>query len=417
VLGDLGLSRRSGASSGTTTVRGTPDFMAPETIGKPFLGDPKQANPFSADIWSLGETLSRALTGHRTFPDNEHLIRYQGYLLSFPNDALRQSGVSAEAVDFIHSLMEVNPLLRLTAADALKHPWITRSSNSTTGPYEPTSIPYPLSVNPEDPLSHSQITQASGQWTLTQPVRSYDTQASAAWTETGPISALHRGSASPFGQLPAYQRSPYAVLDQVQAWPTIEEAPSKAGLFLLPEDITAPSPAKNRRRIPEKQRAMVRKDMRENNRKQFSKNLQFQAPIPAHLIANLNRGTGNQEETVSWTFQQGNEKDVTHGMTADAPFASGPSQPFSSSSYLRTMEANFMKDFTCCGLALASLHDLLQHFEETHANAPAPPPPPPPSQPMQSSFETVHGMPVAPAEVQQSLEVNPEYGIDWFRTM
>jgi transcription factor SFP1 len=35
------------------------------------------------------------------------------------------------------------------------------------------------------------------------------------------------------------------------------------------------------------------------------------------------------------------------------------------------MEANFMKDFTCCGLTLASLHDLLQHFEEVHANAPA----------------------------------------------
>jgi transcription factor SFP1 len=35
------------------------------------------------------------------------------------------------------------------------------------------------------------------------------------------------------------------------------------------------------------------------------------------------------------------------------------------------MEAAFMKDFTCCGLTLASLHDLLQHFEETHANAPA----------------------------------------------
>lgn len=30
-----------------------------------------------------------------------------------------------------------------------------------------------------------------------------------------------------------------------------------------------------------------------------------------------------------------------------------------------------MKDFTCCGLVLDSLHDLLQHFEETHTQASA----------------------------------------------
>jgi transcription factor SFP1 len=55
--------------------------------------------------------------------------------------------------------------------------------------------------------------------------------------------------------------------------------------------------------------------------------------------------------------------------TSPAQFNNSPS--FHSSSYLPKMEANFMKDFTCCGLTLASLHDLLQHFEETHANAPA----------------------------------------------
>ncbi|KAF2638276.1 hypothetical protein P280DRAFT_491725 [Massarina eburnea CBS 473.64] len=36
-----------------------------------------------------------------------------------------------------------------------------------------------------------------------------------------------------------------------------------------------------------------------------------------------------------------------------------------------SMEANFMRDFTCCGLTLANLHDVLQHFEEVHADAPA----------------------------------------------
>ncbi|KAF2785552.1 hypothetical protein K505DRAFT_261841, partial [Melanomma pulvis-pyrius CBS 109.77] len=58
-------------------------------------------------------------------------------------------------------------------------------------------------------------------------------------------------------------------------------------------------------------------------------------------------------------------------MTGTSPAALNGSPSFHSSSYLPKMEAAFMKDFTCCGLTLASLHDLLQHFEETHANAPA----------------------------------------------
>jgi hypothetical protein len=62
-------------------------------------------------------------------------------------------------------------------------------------------------------------------------------------------------------------------------------------------------------------------------------------------------------------------------MTGTSPTAFGNGSPsFHSSSYLPKMEAAFMKDFTCCGLTLASLHDLLQHFEETHTNAPVPHP-------------------------------------------
>jgi transcription factor SFP1 len=43
------------------------------------------------------------------------------------------------------------------------------------------------------------------------------------------------------------------------------------------------------------------------------------------------------------------------------------SSSYHSSSYLPKLEASFMKDFSCCDMILASLHDLLQHFEEAHA--------------------------------------------------
>ena len=53
-------------------------------------------------------------------------------------------------------------------------------------------------------------------------------------------------------------------------------------------------------------------------------------------------------------------------MTGSSPFAY-QSPSFHSSSYLPKMEANFMRDFSCCGMTLPTLHDLLQHYEECHA--------------------------------------------------
>ncbi|APA09904.1 hypothetical protein SS1G_05845 [Sclerotinia sclerotiorum 1980 UF-70] len=56
--------------------------------------------------------------------------------------------------------------------------------------------------------------------------------------------------------------------------------------------------------------------------------------------------------------------DIIMAGTSPFPYQS-PS--YHSSSYLPKLEANFMKDFSCCGNTLATLHDLLQHYEESHA--------------------------------------------------
>jgi transcription factor SFP1 len=54
-------------------------------------------------------------------------------------------------------------------------------------------------------------------------------------------------------------------------------------------------------------------------------------------------------------------------MQGTSPFGGVAQSPsFHSSSYLPKLEANFMRDFTCCGQILPNLHDLLQHYEEAH---------------------------------------------------
>lgn len=52
--------------------------------------------------------------------------------------------------------------------------------------------------------------------------------------------------------------------------------------------------------------------------------------------------------------------------TSPSPYGGPQSSSFHSSSYLPKLEANFMRDFTCCGNILPNLHDLLQHYEEAH---------------------------------------------------
>jgi len=57
-------------------------------------------------------------------------------------------------------------------------------------------------------------------------------------------------------------------------------------------------------------------------------------------------------------------------MQGSSPFTGQHQSPsFHSGSYLPKLEANFMRDFTCCGKMLANLHDLLQHYEESHAES------------------------------------------------
>ena len=53
-------------------------------------------------------------------------------------------------------------------------------------------------------------------------------------------------------------------------------------------------------------------------------------------------------------------------MEGSSPFPY-QSPSYHSSSYLPKLEANFMRDFRCCGMTLPSTHELLQHYEENHA--------------------------------------------------
>lgn len=74
---------------------------------------------------------------------------------------------------------------------------------------------------------------------------------------------------------------------------------------------------------------------------------------------------------------------LMNNMPAPNPANTQSMSPIHSSSYLPNLEADFCKDYSCCGMLLPTLHDLLRHYEEAHIS-PSPPIEPPVLKRMQS---------------------------------
>lgn len=82
-------------------------------------------------MWSVGVVTYILLCGFAPFPD---FMKIRDGDFSFPSPFW--DGVSFLAQDFIKRLLTVDPDMRMTAAGALSHPWITsrhaKHSESTT---------------------------------------------------------------------------------------------------------------------------------------------------------------------------------------------------------------------------------------------------------------------------------------------
>lgn len=125
-LTDFGLSAKMQPDELLHGALGTPLFVAPEIL-KGYGYD------CACDMWSLGVVLYLVLCGYPPFPYDHpgELVRaiINGEYC-FP--AQEWDHVSGDAKDALTRMMEVNPKHRLTAAQALEHPWF-RAAQSTSG--------------------------------------------------------------------------------------------------------------------------------------------------------------------------------------------------------------------------------------------------------------------------------------------
>ncbi|RDA96086.1 hypothetical protein CP533_5779 [Ophiocordyceps camponoti-saundersi (nom. inval.)] len=137
-IADFGLAKIIGEESFTTTLCGTPSYVAPE-----ILADSKQRQYTKAvDIWSLGVVLYICLCGFPPFSD-ELYSRDFPFTLSqqirsgrFDYPSPYWDSVGDPALDLIDSMLMVDPTKRFTIDQCLSHPWLTNNMpgvNDSTG--------------------------------------------------------------------------------------------------------------------------------------------------------------------------------------------------------------------------------------------------------------------------------------------
>ena len=141
---DFGLSRVVDEGSFMRTMVGTPAYVAPEVLASRGSGGYTPA----VDLWSLGVITYVMLCGFQPFDasDTDTLFRrIRAGAYDFPEPYW--TPVSPLAKDFVRALMTVDPAARLTAVQALHHPWILAASSDESAP------PCPKRPRTEDPCS------------------------------------------------------------------------------------------------------------------------------------------------------------------------------------------------------------------------------------------------------------------------
>jgi len=130
-IGDFGISKRTGGSTALRTMAiGTLGYMAPEILGiycpeeAESLDDGESIYTSAVDIWALGQLTHKMLTNEAVFDGTRQLIIYVTRGKEFPVRDLEHISASSQSTDFIHQAMAASPRKRLTAAAALKHPWL-----------------------------------------------------------------------------------------------------------------------------------------------------------------------------------------------------------------------------------------------------------------------------------------------------
>ncbi|KAJ3370986.1 hypothetical protein GGF31_003716 [Allomyces arbusculus] len=141
MIADFGLARclESEAFPMLTTTCGTPGFMSPEILQRKPYGK-------AVDLWAIGVIAYFLLVGYTPFDRNTTAEEIQAIVSGDWTFSPKEywAHVSETAKDFIRHLLKLDPNERLTARQALEHPWLAPYAPAV--PAAPPAAPVPVPV-------------------------------------------------------------------------------------------------------------------------------------------------------------------------------------------------------------------------------------------------------------------------------
>uniref|UniRef100_A0A8C0A0Y4 calcium/calmodulin-dependent protein kinase n=1 Tax=Anas zonorhyncha TaxID=75864 RepID=A0A8C0A0Y4_9AVES len=136
-LADFGLAIEvQGEQQAWFGFAGTPGYLSPEVLRKDPYGKP-------VDMWACGVILYILLVGYPPFWDEDQHRLYQQIkagAYDFPSP--EWDTVTPEAKDLINKMLTINPAKRITASEALKHPWICQRSTVASMMHRQETVDY-----------------------------------------------------------------------------------------------------------------------------------------------------------------------------------------------------------------------------------------------------------------------------------
>ncbi|KAH0798079.1 Calcium/calmodulin-dependent protein kinase type II subunit alpha [Histomonas meleagridis] len=121
---------------------GVPLYWAPEIVRN-------ETYSYSVDIWAAGVIMYYILTGFVPFNPFDQSVMFQQIVNGIKIDSFPSNPpISNEAKDLILKMLDINPFNRVTAREALNHPWFdnyvpyiaSQLKNKISNSYEDTGF-------------------------------------------------------------------------------------------------------------------------------------------------------------------------------------------------------------------------------------------------------------------------------------
>ena len=130
---------------------GTPGYMAPEVLKSRYYTT-------KCDMWAAGVVMFILLSGTMPFDVTDTKAQMKG---QFAFASTRWITVTDSAKDLVSSLLKVNPRVRLSATQALEHPWMKKGTKVHLLPIKSVCVPIAIMNSPNNSISSTKENDVS----------------------------------------------------------------------------------------------------------------------------------------------------------------------------------------------------------------------------------------------------------------